>query len=47
MLIDATINLDYPADRDGRRYPPTVEPSAEDQAAARARWPELGLDPLP
>ena len=47
VLIDATINLDYPADRDGRRYPPTVEPSAEDQAAARARWPELGLDPLP
>ena len=46
VLIDATINLDYPPERDGNRYPPTVEPLPEDQAAARARWSELGLDDL-
>jgi UbiD family decarboxylase len=46
MLIDATINLDYDPDPDfgGKRYPPTVWPSPEDEKAARARWTELGLD---
>jgi UbiD family decarboxylase len=48
VLIDATINLDYDPDPDfgGRRYPPTVWPSKEDEGAARARWKELGLDKL-
>ena len=46
VLIDATINLDYPPERDGRRYPPTVEPMEEDRQAALARWSALGLDDL-
>ncbi|MCH8858875.1 MAG: UbiD family decarboxylase [Proteobacteria bacterium] len=47
MLIDATINLDYDPDPDlgGARFPPTVWPSEKDEADARARWPELGLEP--
>jgi 4-hydroxy-3-polyprenylbenzoate decarboxylase len=46
VLIDATVNLDYDPDPEfgGLRYPPTVWPSKEDEAAARARWSELGLD---
>jgi 4-hydroxy-3-polyprenylbenzoate decarboxylase len=46
MLIDATINLDHDPDPDfdGARFPPTAWPSAEDIAAVRARWSELGLD---
>jgi len=45
MLIDATMNLDYDPDPDlgGARFPPTVWPAAEDIAAAKARWTELGL----
>ena len=43
VLIDATINLDYPPDRDGNRYPPTVRPPEEDMARIRDRWSELGL----
>ncbi|MYZ47116.1 UbiD family decarboxylase [Propylenella binzhouense] len=45
VLIDATINLDYDPDPDlgGARFPPTVWPSEEDEAKARARWEELGL----
>jgi 4-hydroxy-3-polyprenylbenzoate decarboxylase len=45
VLIDATMNLDYDPDPDldGARFPPTVWPAAEDEAAARARWEELGL----
>jgi len=45
VLIDATMNLDYDPDPDldGARFPPTVWPAAEDEAAARARWDELGL----
>jgi UbiD family decarboxylase len=47
VLIDATINLDYDPDPDlgGARFPPTVWPTADDIAATKARWPELGLDP--
>jgi 4-hydroxy-3-polyprenylbenzoate decarboxylase len=47
VLIDATINLDYDPDPDlgGARFPPTVWPSKEDEAKARARWSELGLGP--
>jgi hypothetical protein len=47
MLIDATINLDYDPDPDfgGARFPPTVWPSKEDEAAADRRWTELGLPP--
>jgi 4-hydroxy-3-polyprenylbenzoate decarboxylase len=46
VLIDATINLDFDPDPDfgGARFPPTVWPSAEDEAKARARWKELGLE---
>jgi 4-hydroxy-3-polyprenylbenzoate decarboxylase len=45
VLIDATINLDFDPDPDfgGARFPPTVWPSPEDEARARARWKELGL----
>ncbi len=45
MLIDATMNLDYDPDPDlgGARFPPTVWPAAEDIAAAKARWTELGI----
>jgi UbiD family decarboxylase len=45
VLIDATMNLDYDPDPDlgGARFPPTVWPTPEDEAAARARWDELGL----
>jgi hypothetical protein len=48
VLIDATMNLDYDPDPDlgGARFPPTVWPSREDCAAARERWPELGLAPV-
>jgi len=47
VLIDATINLDYDPDPDlgGARFPPTVWPSKEDEAAADERWAELGLPP--
>ena len=47
VLIDATMNLDYDPDPDlgGARFPPTVWPSKEDEAKARARWAELGLSP--
>ena len=46
VLIDATINLDFDPDPDfgGARFPPTVWPSPEDEAKARARWKELGLE---
>src|SRR5262245_37714244 len=46
MLIDATMNLDYDPDTefDGARFPPLVWPAADDIAAVRARWGELGLD---
>jgi UbiD family decarboxylase len=46
VLIDATINLDYDPDPDlgGARFPPTVWPSPEDIAAAKARWSEFGFD---
>ncbi|HYM18770.1 MAG TPA: UbiD family decarboxylase [Micropepsaceae bacterium] len=46
VLIDATINLDFDPDPDfgGARFPPTAWPSPEDEARARARWKELGLD---
>jgi 4-hydroxy-3-polyprenylbenzoate decarboxylase len=45
VLIDATINLDYDPDPDygGERYPPTAWPKPEDEAAAYARWSELGF----
>ena len=45
VLIDATMNLDYDPDPDldGARFPPTVWPTPEDEAAAKARWDELGL----
>jgi 4-hydroxy-3-polyprenylbenzoate decarboxylase len=45
VLIDATMNLDYDPDPDlgGARFPPKVWPTPEDEAAARARWEELGL----
>jgi 4-hydroxy-3-polyprenylbenzoate decarboxylase len=45
VLIDATMNLDYDPDPDlgGARFPPKVWPAPEDEAAARARWKELGL----
>ena len=45
VLIDATINLDYPPERDGSRYPPTVRPTDDDYAAVKKRWAELGLAP--
>lgn len=47
VLIDATINLDYDPDPDlgGARFPPTVWPSKEDEAAVDRRWSELGLPP--
>jgi 4-hydroxy-3-polyprenylbenzoate decarboxylase len=46
VLIDATINLDFDPDPDfgGARFPPTVWPAPEDEAKARARWKELGLE---
>ena len=44
VLFDCTINLDYEPDEQGRRWPPTVHPSNEDQDKARTRWEELGLD---
>ena len=44
VLLDCTINLDYEPDDKGRRWPPTVHPSADDQDKVRARWTELGLD---
>jgi 4-hydroxy-3-polyprenylbenzoate decarboxylase len=49
MLIDATMNLDYDPDPefDGARFPPLVWPAAEDIAAVKARWSELGLDKPP
>jgi 4-hydroxy-3-polyprenylbenzoate decarboxylase len=43
VLTDATINLDYEPERDGRRYPPTVRPTSEDMKALEARWDTLGL----
>jgi 4-hydroxy-3-polyprenylbenzoate decarboxylase len=45
VLIDATMNLDYDPDPDlgGARFPPKVWPTPADEAAARARWEELGL----
>jgi 4-hydroxy-3-polyprenylbenzoate decarboxylase len=45
VLIDATMNLDYEPDPDlgGARFPPKVWPTPEDEAAAYARWEELGL----
>ena len=46
MLVDATMNLDYDPDPefDGARFPPLVWPAADDIAAVKARWGELGLD---
>src|SRR6516162_5501565 len=46
VLIDATMNLDYDPDPefDGARFPPLVWPAADDIAAVKARWGELGLD---
>ncbi len=45
LLIDATMNLDYDPDPDlgGARFPPTVWPAKDDEAAVRARWDELGF----
>jgi 4-hydroxy-3-polyprenylbenzoate decarboxylase len=45
VLIDATMNLDYDPDPDlgGARFPPKVWPAPDDEAAARARWDELGF----
>ena len=43
VLMDATINLDYEPERDGRRYPPTVHPMPEDMKALEGRWDTLGL----
>jgi 4-hydroxy-3-polyprenylbenzoate decarboxylase len=45
VLIDATMNLDYDPDPDfgGARFPPTAWPAPDDEAAAYARWQELGL----
>ena len=43
MLIDATINLDYDAERGGDRYPPTVRPADEDIRALEKRWQSLEL----
>ncbi len=45
LLIDATMNLDYDPDPDldGARFPPTVWPAPDDEAAVRARWDEFGL----
>ena len=39
------MNLDYDPDPDlgGARFPPKVWPTPEDEAAAYARWEELGL----
>ena len=39
------VEVRYRADPDfgGARFPPTVWPSPEDEAAALARWSELGL----
>ena len=44
VLIDATMNLDYEPDEQGRRFPPTVWPEPPDADPVRARWSELGLD---
>ena len=43
VLIDATINLDYDAERGGDRYPPTVRPADEDIRALEQRWQSLEL----
>ena len=43
MLIDATINLDYDAERGGDRYPPTVRPADKDIRALEKRWQSLEL----
>ena len=43
MLIDATINLDYDAERGGDRYPPTVRPADKDIRALEKRWQSLKL----
>ena len=43
MLIDATINLDYDAERGGDRFPPTVRPVDEDIRALEKRWQSLEL----
>ena len=44
VLIDATMNLDYEPDEQGRRFPPTVWPDAPDADQVRRRWAELGLE---
>lgn len=44
VLIDATMNLDYEPDEQGRRFPPTVWPDSQDADAVRRRWTELGLE---
>jgi len=41
--MDATINLDFEPDSQGRRYPPTVHPSEDDAAPVREKWAQLGL----
>ena len=43
VLIDATINLDYDAERGGDRYPPTVRPADGDIRALEQRWQSLEL----
>ena len=43
VLVDATVNLDYEPERDGRRYPPTVGPSDDDMRAIEDRWDALKL----
>jgi 4-hydroxy-3-polyprenylbenzoate decarboxylase len=46
VLIDATMNMEYPADAKGNRYPPSVRPSDADIAAVKRRWADLGLGHL-
>jgi hypothetical protein len=45
MLIDATVNMDFPPEEQygGDRYPPSVMPSKEDWAAVEKRWKEFGF----
>ena len=48
MLIDATRSWKNPRrpEWNNERFPPTVRPSAEDEARVQARWSEYGLDDL-
>jgi 4-hydroxy-3-polyprenylbenzoate decarboxylase len=46
VLIDATMNMEFPADEKGDRYPPSVRPSDADIQAVKRRWQALGLAKL-